>query len=100
MAECAICGTDKLLKKAQGKSVCNKHYYLFFIKDWKKCPLCDAKADFEPKGIVNHTRLKCKNCSAEWEVEFNLDINPVRPEDIIKNLISHYAIDKNFDKEN
>lgn len=34
----------------------------------------------------------------EWEVEFNLNINPVRPEDIIKNLVSHYAIDKNLDK--
>lgn len=35
----------------------------------------------------------------EWEVEFNLNINPVRPEDIIKNLVSHNAIDKNLDKE-
>jgi len=35
----------------------------------------------------------------EWEVEFNLKINPVRPEDIIKNLVSHYAIDKNLGKE-
>lgn len=35
----------------------------------------------------------------EWEVEFNLNINPVRPEDIIKNLVSHYAIDMNLDKE-
>lgn len=35
----------------------------------------------------------------EWEVEFKLDINPIRPEDIIKNLVSHYAKDKNLDKE-
>ena len=35
----------------------------------------------------------------EWEVKFNLNINPVRPEDIIKNLVSHYAIDMNLDKE-
>lgn len=35
----------------------------------------------------------------EWEVEFNLNINPVRPEDIIKNLVSHCAIDKNLDEE-
>jgi len=35
----------------------------------------------------------------EWEVELRLDINPISPEDIIKNLVSHYAIDKNLDKE-
>jgi len=35
----------------------------------------------------------------EWEVEFKLNINPIKPEDIIKNLVSHYAIDKNLDKE-
>lgn len=35
----------------------------------------------------------------EWEIEFKLDINSVKPEDIIKNLVSHYAIDKNLNKE-
>jgi len=35
----------------------------------------------------------------EWEVEFNLNINPIRPEDIIKNLVSHYITDKNLDRE-
>ena len=35
----------------------------------------------------------------DWEVEFNLNINPVRTEGIIKNLVSHYVIDKNLDKE-
>ena len=35
----------------------------------------------------------------EWEVEFNIDINPVRPEDIIKNLVSHSFTDKTLDKE-
>jgi len=35
----------------------------------------------------------------EWGVEFNIDINPVRPEDIIKNLVSHSFVDKILDKE-
>ncbi len=35
----------------------------------------------------------------EWAVEFNININPVRPEDIIKNLVSHYAVDKTLDEE-
>jgi len=35
----------------------------------------------------------------EWEVEFNIDINPVRPEDIIKNLLSHSFTDEILGKE-
>jgi len=35
----------------------------------------------------------------EWGVEFNIDVNPVRPEDIIKNLVSYNFIDKMLDKE-
>jgi predicted ATP-dependent endonuclease of OLD family len=38
------------------------------------------------------------NSLKEWKVEFNLNINPIRPEDIIKSLVSHYVIDKSFDK--
>ena len=34
-----------------------------------------------------------------WDVEFNIDINPVKPEDIIKNLLSHSFTDKTLDKE-
>ncbi|MEX2706574.1 MAG: ATP-dependent endonuclease [Candidatus Freyrarchaeum guaymaensis] len=35
----------------------------------------------------------------EWGVEFNININPVRLEDIIKNLVSHSFVDKTLDKE-
>ena len=35
----------------------------------------------------------------EWGVEFNIDINPVRPEDIIKNLVSHSFTDKTLNNE-
>jgi len=34
----------------------------------------------------------------EWGVEFNLDINPVKPEDIIKNLVSYSFTDKTLGK--
>jgi|UPI0003260F86 predicted ATP-dependent endonuclease of OLD family len=34
----------------------------------------------------------------EWEVEFNFNINPIRHEDIIKNLVSHYVVDKNLEE--
>ena len=48
---------------------------------------------------LSKLRKEINDSLKEWEVEFNLNINPVRPEDIIKNLISHYAIDKNLEKE-
>ena len=34
----------------------------------------------------------------EWEVEFGLDINSVKPQEVIKNLVSAYTIDKVLDK--
>jgi len=48
---------------------------------------------------LSKLRKEINDSLKEWEVEFNLNINPVSPEDIIKNLVSHYAIDKNLDKE-
>ncbi len=48
---------------------------------------------------LSKLRKEINDSLKEWEVEFNLNINPVRPEDIIKNLVSHYAIDKNLGKE-
>ena len=34
----------------------------------------------------------------EWQVELKLDINSISPEDMIKNLVSYDAIDKNLNK--
>jgi len=48
---------------------------------------------------LNKLRQEINESLKEWEVEFNLNVNPVKPEDVIKNLVSHYAIDKNLDKE-
>lgn len=48
---------------------------------------------------LSKLRKEINDSLKEWEVEFNLNINPVRTEDIIKNLVSHYAIDMNLDKE-
>lgn len=33
---------------------------------------------------------------SSWDVNFNIDINPISPEDITKNLISHYLEDNNL----
>lgn len=35
----------------------------------------------------------------EWNVEFDFNINPIKPEQMIKNLVSHYAIDQYLKKE-
>jgi len=48
---------------------------------------------------LSKLRQEINKSLEEWEVEFNLNINSVRPEDIIKNLVSHDVIDKNLDKE-
>lgn len=35
----------------------------------------------------------------EWGIEFNLNIKSIKPEDIIKNLVTHSALDKNLNKD-
>lgn len=32
----------------------------------------------------------------DWQIEFGLDINTIKPEDIVKNLITHYIQDNNL----
>jgi predicted ATP-dependent endonuclease of OLD family len=48
---------------------------------------------------LSKLRKEINDSLKEWKVEFNLNINPVKPEDIIKSLVSHYAIDKSLGKE-
>ncbi len=48
---------------------------------------------------LSKLREEINDSLKEWEVELRLEINPISPEDIIKNLVSHYTIDKNLDKE-
>jgi predicted ATP-dependent endonuclease of OLD family len=48
---------------------------------------------------LSKLRKEINDSLKEWKVEFNLNINSVRPEDIIKNLVSYDATDKSLDKE-
>ena len=48
---------------------------------------------------LNKLREEINDSLKEWEIEFNLNINPIKPEGIIKNLVSHNVIDKNLDGE-
>jgi predicted ATP-dependent endonuclease of OLD family len=34
---------------------------------------------------------------AHWKIHFGVDINPLRPEDIVKTLLTHYIEDENLD---
>lgn len=58
------------------------------------------KEEVSKDGVsLENFRKEINENLKEWGVEFNIDINPVRPEDIIKNLVSHSFIDKILDKE-
>jgi len=48
---------------------------------------------------LSKLRKEINDSLKEWKVEFDLNINAVRPEDIIKNLVSHDVIDKSLGKE-
>jgi predicted ATP-dependent endonuclease of OLD family len=37
------------------------------------------------------------NAIREWQIRFGVDINPVRPEELVKNLLSHHMTDLNLD---
>lgn len=67
---CVVCGKELGFAPSEvnGQPVHRECKYLFYIGDWEHCPLCGSEADFEPRGI-NKNYLKCRNCSAEWEVE-------------------------------
>ena len=34
---------------------------------------------------------------AHWKIRFGVDVNPLRPEDIVKTLLTHYIEDENLD---
>lgn len=48
---------------------------------------------------LENFRKKINENLKEWNVEFKLDINPVQPKDIIKNLISYRYTDKVLNKD-
>lgn len=45
---------------------------------------------------LNRLKDEINNNLKEWEIEFGLNINSIRPEDIVKNLIEHYIKDKSI----
>lgn len=48
---------------------------------------------------LNEFSSRVNNELSDWGIEFNLSINPIRVEDIIKNLLSHSLKDRILEKE-
>jgi len=44
------------------------------------------------QGLVNDINNEIK----DWDINFGIDVNQIKPEEIIKNLVKHYIEDKNL----
>jgi len=82
---------DKVVKKSSSYSELNIAFDTFNKK---------FKDEASKDGFsLNKFKEELNESLKEWEVEFNLEINAIQPEDIIKNLITHHTIDKNLDAD-
>lgn len=54
-----------------------------------------TKDGFSINSLTKDINEHIKN----WEVKFGINFNPIKPEDIIKNLLSHYFLDNNLNNE-
>jgi len=81
----------KVVKTSESFESLNKDFEEFNNKFREEA----SKDGFSLKKL----REEINDSLKEWEVEFNLNINPIKPEGIIKNLVSHNVIDKNLDGE-
>jgi predicted ATP-dependent endonuclease of OLD family len=48
---------------------------------------------------LNRLKEEINENLKEWEIELNFNINPIKSEGIIKNLVTHNVIDKNLKEE-
>ncbi len=55
----------------------------------------ESKDDFSMKNLENDINDEISN----WGIEFGLNINPIKPADIVKNLVSHYIKDGNLNNQ-
>lgn len=82
---------NKVVKSSESFSSLNEAFVEFNSKFKEEA----SKEGFSLNKLKEEINLNLK----EWEVEFDLRVNAIRPEDIIKNLISHYTVDKSLEKE-
>jgi predicted ATP-dependent endonuclease of OLD family len=55
----------------------------------------ESKDDFSMKNLEDDINNEISN----WGIEFGLNINPIKPADIVKNLVSHYIKDGNLNNQ-
>lgn len=48
---------------------------------------------------VSNLEKKINEALGSWQIKFGVDINPLRPEDIVKNLLGHYIEDINLNSQ-
>lgn len=82
---------DKVAKKSKSFEELNKAFETF-NKDFKKEDSVDG---FSVKKLEKDINESLK----EWDVEFNLDINPIKMAGIIKNLVTHNTKDLNLGQD-
>lgn len=58
------------------------------------------RAESSSEGFsINALVEDINNAIEEWQMRFGVDINPIRPEELVKNLLSHHMADLNLDKQ-
>jgi predicted ATP-dependent endonuclease of OLD family len=53
----------------------------------------DSKDGFSVNDLVGEINKEIES----WKVQFNIDINPIKPEDIVKGLLTHWIEDERLD---
>ena len=54
----------------------------------------DFKAESSKEGFSINSLIDDINAEIDqWQIRFGVSVNPIRPEDIVKNLLSHYVED-------
>lgn len=83
-----------VIKKAVQKSPSfNKLNNAF--EDFNKEFRSETKDDFSIEELENDVNLEISN----WNIKFGLNINSIQPNDIVKNLVSHYIQDGNLNNQ-
>jgi predicted ATP-dependent endonuclease of OLD family len=52
-----------------------------------------SKDGFSVKSLIDDINREIR----EWDTTFGIDINRIKPQEIIKSLVSHYLVDKNLE---
>lgn len=57
------------------------------------------KEETEDGFSINNLKKDINDNLSDWNIEFGLEINPLKPGEIVKSLISHSILDKNLNQE-